>query len=43
MPFTTIEMRVVGGRLHPSILLHDHRRRMYKSATLPADRIDYLY
>jgi hypothetical protein len=43
MPFTTAEVRVAGGRVYPSILLPNRRHRMYKSASLPADRIDYLY
>jgi hypothetical protein len=43
VPFTLAEVRVAGGRLYPSILLRNHRPRMYKSATLPPDRIDYLY
>jgi hypothetical protein len=43
MPFTLAEVRVAGGRVYPSILLPYQRRRMYKSATLTPDRIDYLY
>ena len=43
MPFTLTEVRVAGGRVYPSVLLPYHRRRMYKSANVPPDRIDYLY
>lgn len=42
-PFTLAELRVVGCRLQPSVLLHDHRRRMYRSDTLAPEQIDYLY
>jgi hypothetical protein len=43
MPFSLIELRVAGGRVWPSLLLPSHRRRMYRSDTLPSDKIDYLY
>jgi hypothetical protein len=42
-PFTLAEIRVVGGRVRPSILLRSHRRRMFKSQTLTPEQIDYLY
>lgn len=41
--FTLAEVRVVGGRVQPSVLLADHRPRMFKSATLAPTEIDYLY
>ena len=37
-----IEARVSGGRIRPSLLLPNPKRRMYKS-TLSPDKIDYLY
>jgi hypothetical protein len=43
VPFSLVEVRVAGGRIQPSRLLPDLYRRMFKSATLRPDQIDYLY
>jgi hypothetical protein len=40
---TLVELRVSGGRIRPSMLLRNPKRRMYKSSTLSPDKIDYLY
>ena len=40
---TLVEIRVAGDRIRPSLLLPKAKRRMYKSATLGPDKIDYLY
>lgn len=40
---TLAELRVVGHRPRPSVLLGAHRRKMYRSPSLRADQIDYLY
>ena len=40
---TLVELRVSGGRIRPSLLLRKSKPRMYKSATLGPDKIDYLY
>ena len=40
---TLAEPRVVGRRPRPSIMLRAPRRKMYKSAHLEPDQIDYLY
>ena len=37
------ELRVVTHRPRPSLLLRAHRRKMYRSAHLEPDHIDYLY
>jgi hypothetical protein len=37
------ELRIVGGRPRPSILLPKPRRKMYKATRLAPDQIDYLY
>ena len=37
------ELRIVGGRPRPSVLLAKPRRKMYKGARLAPDQIDYLY
>jgi hypothetical protein len=43
LPFTLVEMRVAGGRIGPSLLLPNHRKRMFRSATLGPEQVDYLY
>ena len=40
---TIAEVRVTGGRVRPSLLLPNPKPRMFKSATLGPDSIDYLY
>lgn len=40
---TLAELRVVGHRPRPSIMLRAPRRKMYRSAHLAPDQIDYLY
>lgn len=40
---TLAELRVVGGRPTPSMMLSKPRPKMFKSPTLTSDRIDYLY
>lgn len=40
---TLAELRVVGGRPRPSLLLPNPKRRMVKSTTLPDAEFDYLY
>lgn len=42
IPFTLVELRVVGQRPRGSIV-RPGRPRMYRSATLRPDQIDYLY
>lgn len=37
------ELRVVGGRPRPSVLLSTPRRKMFRSPSLGPDQIDYLY
>ena len=37
------ELRVVGDRPKPSIMLKSPRPKMYRSAYLCPDQIDYLY
>lgn len=43
VPFSLVELRVAGGRVHPSRMLSTPRRRMFRSANLRPDQIDYLY
>jgi hypothetical protein len=43
IPFTLAELRVVGARPKPSIMLKSSRPKMYRSANLRPDQIDYLY
>jgi hypothetical protein len=43
IPFTLSEIRVVGSRPLPSIMLSSPRPKMYRSPTLAAGDIDYLY
>jgi hypothetical protein len=43
LPVTLAESRVVGKLPRPSVVLHNHRRKMYRSASLKPDQIDYLY
>ena len=43
VPATLAELRVVQCRPHPSVLLRSPRRKMFKSPSLKADQIDYLY
>jgi hypothetical protein len=40
---TLAELRVVGERPWPSVLLGEHRRKMFRSPSLAPDQIDYLY
>lgn len=40
---TLAEVRVIGGRVRPSLELSKSPARMYKSDTLSPDNIDYLY
>lgn len=40
---TLAELRVVGERLHPSVMLSSPRRKMFRSETLNAAHVDYLY
>lgn len=37
------EVRVVGHRPRPSVLLAAHRRKMFRSERLRPDQVDYLY
>jgi hypothetical protein len=37
------ELRVVGRRPRPSVLLRSPRRKMFRSASLQPDQVDYLY
>ena len=43
IPATLAELRVVGARPRPSIMLKSPRPKMYRSANLRPDQIDYLY
>jgi hypothetical protein len=43
IPVTLAELRVVGDRPKPSIILKSPRPKMYRSANLRSDQIDYLY
>jgi hypothetical protein len=43
IPATLAELRVVGYRPTPSIVLKSPRPKMYRSAGLRPDQIDYLY
>lgn len=43
IPITLAELRVVGARPRPSIMLKSPRPKMYRSASLRPDQIDYLY
>ena len=43
IPATLAELRVVGCRPKPSIMLKSSRPKMYRSASLRPDQIDYLY
>jgi hypothetical protein len=43
IPATLAEVRVVGYRPRPSIMLKSPRPKMYRSERLRADQIDYLY
>jgi hypothetical protein len=43
IPVTLAELRVVGERPKPSIMLKSPRPKMYRSAKLRPDQIDYLY
>jgi hypothetical protein len=43
LPVTLAETRVVTHRPRPSLSLPAHRRKMYRSASLKPDLIDYLY
>ena len=43
IPATLAELRVVGDRPKPSIMLKSPRPKMYRSENLRPDQIDYLY
>jgi hypothetical protein len=43
IPAMLVELRVVGQRLRPSVMLKAPRRKMFRSPRLAADQIDYLY
>jgi hypothetical protein len=43
IPFTLVELRVVGSPQAPSLRLRSPRPKMYRSPTLHPDQIDYLY
>ncbi len=43
IPFTLLESRVVGGWPRKSVRLRSSRTKMFKSETLSAEQIDYLY
>ena len=43
IPATLVEQRVAGHRPWPSIQLRAPRRKMFRSATLAPEQIDYLY
>jgi len=43
IPITLAELRVVGARPRLSIMLRSPRPKMYRSANLRPDQIDYLY
>ncbi|RXG96430.1 hypothetical protein EAS62_11590 [Bradyrhizobium zhanjiangense] len=43
IPLTLAELRVVGVRPRPSIMLRSPRPKMYRSANLRPEQIDYLY
>jgi hypothetical protein len=43
IPATLAELRVTGHRPWPSLLLGKPRRKMFRSAKLAHDQIDYLY
>ena len=43
IPFTLSELRIVGSRPRLSIMLSSPRPKMYRSPTLGAGDIDYLY
>lgn len=43
IPIALAELRVVGARPKPSIMLKSPRPKMYRSANLRPDQIDYLY
>ena len=43
IPATLAELRVVGNRPKPSIMLKSPRPKMYRSTNLSPDQIDDLY
>ncbi|ALN74683.1 hypothetical protein [Aureimonas sp. AU20] len=43
IPATLAELRVIGGRPWPSVMLRAPRPKMFRSEALGADQIDYLY
>lgn len=43
IPFTLAELRIVAHRPRPSHLLRSARPKMFKSAHLTPDQVDYLY
>jgi hypothetical protein len=42
-PFSLVELRILGGRINPSIVFPRPARRMFKSESLHDGHIDYLY
>jgi hypothetical protein len=43
LPVMLVETRLLPGRVWPSVILPQHRRKMYRSHSLKPDEIDYLY
>lgn len=43
IPATLAELRIVGVRPRPSVMLNSPRPKMYRSANLRPEQIDYLY
>jgi hypothetical protein len=43
IPFTLVELRVARSRPRLAVMLRSPRPKMYRSPTLAADQIDYLY
>lgn len=43
IPFTLLELRLIGERPPLSLLLRGHRPKMFRSNHLPPQAIDYLY
>lgn len=43
VPFTLMEMRLVGDRPRLSFLLRDHRPKMFRSTEMEPEDVDYLY
>ena len=43
LPVMLVETRCLSRRVWPSVILPQHRRKMYRSHSLKPDEIDYLY